>query len=166
MQNQSIADIDEYVRLIGDVIYNKRQAGCTVIKCALAYDRLWALEVAQRRCAKAMKDNPDEDDIRIFQNYVFDKICQIAAELSMPVQTYRIGIDDRQQCHAITAVNLGIRIQTFWLMHGSYPWVSDIAGLAHVYSNVWADLCWLPLISPTAAHRLMHELIDVCNTTG
>ena len=42
--------------------------------------------------------------------------------------------------------------------------VSDIAGLAHVYSNVWADLCWLPLISPTAAHRLMHELIDVCNT--
>lgn len=53
---------------------------------------------------------------------------------------------------------------TFWLMHGSYPWTADIAGLAHLYSNVWADLCWLPLISPTAAHRLINELIDVCNS--
>ena len=52
---------------------------------------------------------------------------------------------------------------TFLLMHGSYPWTSDIAGLAHVYPNVWADLCWLPLISTTAAHRLLHELIDVCD---
>jgi len=48
-------------------------------------------------------------------------------------------------------------------MHGSYPWTSDIAGLTHAYPNVWADLCWLPLISPTAAQSLMHELIDVCN---
>ena len=52
---------------------------------------------------------------------------------------------------------------TFLLMHGSYPWTDDIAGLTHVYTNVWADLCWLPIISPAAAHRLMHELIDVCD---
>ena len=52
---------------------------------------------------------------------------------------------------------------TFLLMHGSYPWIQDIAGLTHAYPNVWADLCWLPLISPAAAQRLLHELIDVCD---
>ena len=39
---------------------------------------------------------------------------------------------------------------------------SDIAGLAHVYPNVWRTLL-ASLISTTAAHRLLHELIDVCD---
>jgi predicted TIM-barrel fold metal-dependent hydrolase len=48
-------------------------------------------------------------------------------------------------------------------MHGSYPWIGDIAGLTHNYPNVWADICWLPLISSAAAYSLLHELIDVCD---
>ena len=165
LHNQSITDIDEYVRLIGDVIHNKKQAGSTVIKCALAYDRSLSFGSGTREGAqKAMIDDPDEGDIRVFQNYEFDKICEIAAELSMPVQIHTgLGLmtgSNAMQLQPLIARNPNT---TFWLMHGSYPWVNDIAGLAHVYPNVWADLCWLPLISPNAAYRLMHELIDVCN---
>ena len=46
------------------------------------------LGVGQGGAQKAMIDDPDEGDIRVFQNYVFDKICEIAAELSMPVQIH------------------------------------------------------------------------------
>ena len=117
LQNQSIADIDEYVRLIGDVIYNKRQAGCTVIKCALAYDRSLGFGSGTKEGAqKAMKDNPDEDDIRIFQNYVFDKICQIAAELSMPVQIHTgLGLMTGSNAMQLQRLISGIRIQHFGL---------------------------------------------------
>jgi len=49
----------------------------------------------------------------------------------------------------------------FVLFHCGYPWIDDIGGLLHAYPNVYPDLCWLPLISPTASKRMLHELIEV-----
>jgi predicted TIM-barrel fold metal-dependent hydrolase len=49
----------------------------------------------------------------------------------------------------------------FVLFHCSYPWLDDINGLLHNYGNVYPDLCWLPLISTSAAVRMLHEMIEV-----
>jgi len=164
-QNQSITDICEYIELIDKAIREKKQAGCTTLKCALAYDRPLSFEAGTKEKAqKAMKENADENDIKAFQDYVFHKICKIAAELSMPVQIHTgLGLMSGSSAMELQPLISRNPETTFWLMHGSYPWTSDIAGLTHAYPNVWADLCWLPLISPTAAQSLMHELIDVCN---
>ena len=48
----------------------------------------------------------------------------------------------------------------FVLLHGSYPWTEDITALVRLYSNVYADLCWLPLGSTRAGMFLLHELIE------
>lgn len=164
-QNQYITDISEYIKVVDNVLRKEKQAGCSVLKCALAYDRTLSFEIGTKvNAQKAMRENPNENEIKAFQSYVFDRVCEIAAELSMPVQIHTgLGLmagSNAMQLQPLIARNPDT---TFWLMHGSYPWISDIAGLTHAYPNVWADLCWLPLISPTAAHRLMHELIDVCN---
>ena len=50
---------------------------------------------------------------------------------------------------------------SFCLFHGSYPWTQDIVGLVHSYPNVYADLCWLPLISPSSCKHLVKELVEV-----
>lgn len=165
MYNRCITDIDEYTDFICQVIRDKKQAGCAALKCALAYDRSLAFgEATKEQAQRAMVEDPDTVDINGFQNYVFDCVCKIAAQLNMPVQIHTgLGLmmgSNAMQLQPLIARNPGT---TFLLMHGSYPWVSDIAGLTHAYSNVWADLCWLPLISTAAAHRLLHELIDVCD---
>jgi predicted TIM-barrel fold metal-dependent hydrolase len=49
----------------------------------------------------------------------------------------------------------------FVLFHGGYPWIDDLLALVHNYPNVYADLCWLPIISPSAAERALHELVEV-----
>ena len=49
----------------------------------------------------------------------------------------------------------------FVLFHGSYPWIDDIMGLLHVLPNVYPDICWLPIISPSAAEHALHQLIEV-----
>jgi len=165
LQNQAITDICEYTGLIEKVLREKKQAGYTVLKCAIAYDRSLHFEPATKEKArKAMRENPDAEDIKAFQDYVFDRILKIAAELSMAVQIHTgLGLMiDSNAMHLKPIIERNPET-TFWLMHGSYPWSGDIAGLTYTYPNVWADLCWLPLLSPTAAQRLLHELIDVCN---
>jgi predicted TIM-barrel fold metal-dependent hydrolase len=38
-----------------------------------------------------------------------------------------------------------------------------VLGLIHVYKNVYADLCWLPLICTTACEDFLKQLIEVGN---
>jgi len=165
MYNRCITDIDEYTDFIFHVIREKKQAGCVVLKCALAYDRSLAFgEATKEQAQRAMVKDPEPSDIKRFQDYIFNYICKVAAQLNMPIQIHTgLGLmtgSNAMQLQPLIARNPDT---TFLLMHGSYPWISDIAGLTHVYSNVWADICWLPIISTTAAHRLLHELIDVCD---
>lgn len=49
----------------------------------------------------------------------------------------------------------------FVLFHGGFPWGDDILAYMHACPNVYSDLCWLPLLSPTAAADMLHKLIEV-----
>lgn len=162
---RQIGDIDEYVEFIGQLIWEQKQAGAVALKCALAYDRSLAFgEATKEQAQRAMGEDADSVGILSFQDYIFDQVCKLAAEIHIPVQIHTgLGLmtgSNAMQLQPLIAHNPGT---AFVLMHGSYPWLSDIVGLAHVYPNVWADLCWLPLISTAAAERLLHELIDVCD---
>ena len=62
------------------------------------------------------------------------------------------GIDTH--CHHLPDdqfQNMGVK---FLYDHSYCNWMDDLLGLLHSYSNVYADLCWLPLISTSAARKL------------
>lgn len=46
-------------------------------------------------------------------------------------------------------------------MHLAYPWSRDLLGLAFVYRNVWLDLTWSFLLSPSHCRLALHEAIEV-----
>ena len=46
-------------------------------------------------------------------------------------------------------------------MHLAYPWTQDLFGLAFVYRNIWLDLTWSFLLSPSYFKLALHEAIDV-----
>ena len=158
-------DLDEYLAFLDAELERRRNAGSPLIKCALAYDRSLCFgSVSKDKARKAMQDNPSSDDIAAFQNYLFHHICERSAALDMPMQIHTgLGLMDNSRAMSLQNAIASHPETRFILMHGSYPWTADIAGLTHVFPNVWADLCWLPLISTAAAHRFLHELIDVCN---
>ncbi len=166
MSGRNIADIDEYTDLLGVLMREQKQKGSAAFKCALAYDRpLDFGESTKQQAQRAMKEDPGAEDIKSFQDYVFDFVCNLAAELKMPVQIHTgLGLMNGTGAMRLQPLIARHPRTTFLLMHGSYPWTGDIAGLTHAYPNVWADLCWLPLISYAVARRLIAELIDSCGT--
>ena len=158
-------DLDEYLALLDGALARRRAAGSPVIKCALAYDRgLRFGSATKAQAQRAMTDAPTPEDVTAFQDYLFDHICAQSVQLDMPMQIHTgLGLMRDSRAASLEAAITAHPDTTFILMHGSYPWTADIAGLTHAFPNVWADLCWLPLISTAAAHRFLHELIDVCN---
>jgi len=168
LYSRKISDIDEYTSFVRDMILEKKRKGCVGIKSAIAYDRPIRFGPATKvQAAAALRyegtDGSDEDIVH-FQDYIFDKICAFAAEFDLPFQIHT-GMG---QMNGTNAMQLQQAINshpdtTFLLMHGGFPWTDDYVGLVHYYTNVYADICWLPLISPNTARRVMHELIEVCN---
>jgi predicted TIM-barrel fold metal-dependent hydrolase len=112
------------------------------------------------------KGNYDHLDIKAFQDYLFMKICEIAAELDVPIQIHTgLGRLTRSNAYLLQPLIEAFPMTKFVLLHGSYPWIDDILGLVHVYpKRVFPDLVWLPQISTEAAVRMLSELIEVTNS--
>jgi len=165
---QHIEDIKTYTDFMYRIIKAKKEEGCSSLKSAIAYERSIGADAATAEEAQAAmglnRDDPPEAAIRKFQDYVLDAICVIAADLKMPLQIHTglgimIGSNPMQLQYLIAKHPKTV----FVLMHGGYPWMDELCGLVHVYPNVVVDLCWLPLISSSAAVRFLHELLEVCN---
>jgi len=158
-------DLDEYLDAMKKELRRVKQSGASVLKCAQAYDRSLIFgKPDKEKAALAMCEAPTEEAIRSFQNVVIHTVCEAAAELDIPVQIHT-GLGKMEDSRAIGLQPLiaAHPDTTFLLMHASYPWTADIAGLVHAYPNVWADICWLPILSTTAAKRFLQELLDVCD---
>ncbi|NMC05458.1 MAG: amidohydrolase family protein, partial [Candidatus Lokiarchaeota archaeon] len=104
-----------------------------------------------------------------FGDYMFHYILEwTAMNWKVPVQVHT-GLA-RMLFGDSNAVNMSHLFEKFPdlkfdLFHGNYPY-NNLAGMLHQIPNVHADLCWLPIISPTAAVRTLVELIEVGSMAG
>ncbi len=159
-------DLEGFLAWVRSLISSKKEQGCVALKCALAYERgLDFQKVNFPLAAAAMRPGSgiaSKEEITNFQDFLFDCICGLAAEFALPLQCHT-GLG---QLAGTRAMMLRGAVQRhpqtrFVLFHCGFPWTSDILALAHNYPNVYPDLCWLPLLSPTVARRTLHELIEV-----
>jgi uncharacterized protein len=105
--------------------------------------------------------NADPMDVKIFQDYLFFQICQMASDLDLPIQIHT-GMGQGRKTNA---AYLQDAIQNFpgtrfVLLHCSYPWIQDVSMLLGKYPNVFPDMSWLPLISIHTSTSMLHELIE------
>lgn len=165
----SPATFDDYLEAMEQAIEDAVRRGCVALKSALAYDRSVAfdrpdVEAARRAFARGPASVSPED-AAAFGDVVFHRICTIAGRLGLPVQVHLgLGILRGSRPMLFEPVIAAYPNTVFDLFHCGYPWVDEIGGLLHNYHNVRADLCWLPLISTTAAVRALHEYLDVARS--
>ena len=164
---KEFSSVNEFISFSFDLIKQKIEEGCIAIKNAEAYDRTVYYEHVSSDEADHVftSKNPTEKDIKCFQDYFFDQVCGLAAELQVPVQCHT-GMGQLGGTRAAYMLPLIKRHPdtVFSLMHGSFPWCSDILALLDMFRNVYADTVWLPHLSPTAGEIMLHELIE-CGTS-
>lgn len=157
--------LDEYLAMIERVIAEKKANGCVALKSALAYDRSLDFKPRGKRTAEKVFGKPPSnvapDELNAFGDFIFDHICELAAKYELPFQNHT-GLG---RLYGSNPMNLIPMIEKhpgtrFVLFHGGYPWVEEVAALSHNYANVYVDLCWLPIISTSAAARALHSLIE------
>lgn len=49
----------------------------------------------------------------------------------------------------------------FDLFHVSYPYQGELSVVAKLFPNVYADFCWMHIVSPGAARRTLHDFLEM-----
>jgi predicted TIM-barrel fold metal-dependent hydrolase len=161
-----VESFEDYMDLIDRALEMAKRRGYVALKSALAYDRPLLFKEVDASEAKGVFEKRGlgltSDDIRSFGDFVLHRTLDKATELELPVQ-FHTGLALMEGSNPMNLVNLLRKYSNinFIFFHGGYPWIRETAALAFTFPNLHLDLCWLPIISPSACRLLLKEAIEL-----
>lgn len=159
-----VSTFDDYCAAIRELVAGCRGRHQVALKNALAYDRDVNFDEPDEELARRAwgQISPSAAERKAFGDFIVDLFCRLAGEMDLPVQTH-LGTAILKGSHPLRMAGLIERHPRtrFLLMHLAYPWSRDLLGMAFVYRNVWLDLCWSFLLSPSHFKLALHEAIEV-----
>ena len=163
-QNLSADSFEQYLESIELLVKSMSQRNQVAIKNALAYDRAIDFSPGSKNQAEAIwgQANPSEEGRKAFGDFIVDHFCELCAQYDLPMQVH-LGTAIIRGSHPMNLAPLIERHPKtrFLLMHLAYPWSRDLLGMAFVYRNIWLDLTWSALLSPSHFKLAFHEAIEV-----
>ncbi len=163
------ASFDEYLAGLDKLVDGMASRHQVALKNALAYDRDVAFDEPNEKLAREAwgKPSPPPAQRKAFSDFVVDRLCRLGAERDLPMQmhlgTAQISGSEPLQTAGLIERHPRTR---FLLMHLAYPWSRELLAMAFVYRNIWIDLTWSFLISPSHFKAAFHEAIEVLPDEG
>ena len=155
---------DEYLAALAKLVASLPARHQVALKNALAYDRDLNFDEPDEKLARQAwaKPSPSLAERKAFGDFIVDRLCQLAGEHDLPMQMH-LGTALIRGSHPLNAAGLIERHPRtrFLLMHLAFPWSRDLLGMAFVYRNVWLDLTWSFLLSPSHFKLALHEAIEI-----
>lgn len=169
LYGQTFHDLEAYEEFVRTCIRMKLKT-CCALKSTLAYDPYgigFDIFASRDDAARALAagDQATRPEQAAFRGFVFRIFCEEAQRADKPFQIHT-GLGSLYKSNALEMLHIikAFPAVKFSLFHASYPWRDDVAGLLHNCRNVYADLCWLPIISTEAAVRVLKEYCQVATS--
>lgn len=162
----SVTTLADLEQLIDRVISLNVAAGSRSLKAAIAYDRTLAVEPVSRADAERVfgchPDRVSPGERKAFGDYIIRLFLDRARELGLVFQVHT-GLARLAGSNPLLLEPLlqDYPEVVFDVFHGGYPWIHEVAALAHNYPNVRLNLTWLPQLSTTLAAEALKEWLEV-----
>jgi hypothetical protein len=134
------------------------------LKNALAYDRDVAFDEPDEALARQAwgKPSPPLAEKKAFGDFVVEHLCKLAGQRDIPMQMH-LGTAIISGSNPLKAAGLIERHPRtrFLLMHLAFPWSRELLAMAFVLRNIWIDLTWSLLLSPSHFKPAVHEAIEI-----
>ena len=106
------------------------------------------------------------ETIKPLSDFMMHRLLDLALKHDKPVQIHtglQAGDGNTiENSNPALLANLFLKYRDvkFVLFHGGYPYGGELASLAKNFRNVYIDLCWLYIISPSYSERYLHEWLE------
>lgn len=171
--NTRIESFDDLLKAFDFAFESAVQKGIVGIKCGVAYSRiLYFGNVPKKRAEEIftmIMTKPAGytfEDVKPLQDYMLHRIIEKANDYKFPV-IFHTGLQTGQgniieNSKPTLLINLFKQYPEvkFVIYHGGYPYGGELTTLAKNFPNVFIDLCWLYIISPSYAERYLNECLE------
>lgn len=173
-----ICSLEDFLEAFDVLLQNAIGKGIAALKCGLAYQRSLLFERTTREEAEKEFNNIFKSNFYIdkneqvyntgkhFQDYMMHYILRQANKKHLVVQ-FHTGLLEGSG-NIITNSNpellanlfLEYKNVNFDIFHIGYPYQHVLSALAKTFPNVFIDMCWAHIISPTACVNALYEWLD------
>jgi hypothetical protein len=145
------------------------------VKSTLAYSRTIKYENTSRPEAEKVfnqlihskrNETFDFSAVKPLQDYMMHQVIQMAKKHQLPMLIHT-GLqagdgNDISNANPVLLANLFLQYRDvkFVLFHGAYPYGGELSALAKNFQNVYIDMCWDYIISPSYSERYLHEWLE------
>lgn len=173
-KSTEIQSLNDLVNTLNSEFDAAIKTGFVTVKIGIAYSRSLHFEDVDKDLAEMVfnqiKNNPDKEfpfeEVKPLSDYMIHRLIDLARRNNKPVQIHtglQAGdgnyIENSNPTH-LANLFLKYRDVQFILFHGGYPFGGELASLAKNFRNVYIDLCWLYIISPSYSERYLHEWLE------
>jgi hypothetical protein len=173
-RNTKISSLNDLIETLTSEFEEALKNDFLTVKVGIAYSRILYFEdVDTERATEVFNtiySNPDKEyafeEVKPLSDYMMHQIVELAKKHNKPVQIHtglQAGdgnyIENSNPTH-LANLFLKYRDVNFILFHGGYPFGSELASLAKNFRNVYIDMCWLYIISPSYSERYLHEWLE------
>ena len=116
--------------------------------------------------SEVVQEGPGKQALIPLQDYLVHLSIQEASKRGIPIQIHT-GLHEGNQnivsnSNPELLVNLFLEYPEakFDIFHGSWPYSSQLSALAKNFQNVYIDMCWIHIISPSRAMSALDEWLD------
>ena len=184
-----IHNLGDYINLVKGR-FDALEGKVAAVKIALAYNRALYFEkrtyaeaeeslnkifktkgfhrtlIADPEYSETILDGPGKEELLALQDYLVHLTIQEASRRGLPIQIHT-GLHEGNQnivsnSNPELLVNLFLEYgdAKFDIFHGSWPYSNRLSALAKNFQNVYIDMCWMHIISPSRAKSALNEWLD------
>lgn len=176
-QNVVIKTLDDLIAALGMAFHKAMDKDFVAVKVGIAYERsLFFDDVSKEKAEEifnkimTLPDNAviqyNGNDIKPLQDYMMHRLLDLAKAANTPVE-FHTGLQAGDgnligNSNPALLANLFLKYSDvkFILFHGGYPYGGELSTLAKNFRNVYLDMCWLYIISPSYSERYLHEWLE------
>jgi len=167
-----VHSLDDFLKALDIAFQQVVDKGGVGIKSALAYQRIIRYDKISKGEAERIfnrilsGEEVSSSDQKIVQDFMMHQVIRRTIEHKLPFQIHT-GIQagngnwltNTDPTHLLNLF-MDYNEARFDIFHGGYPYTSQLCVMAKNFPNVYVNLCWLHIISPTVSGRMLAELVD------
>jgi len=168
----NVNSLDDYIIALREAFEAGVEYNMVAVKSGLAYQRILKYNNTSSERATNIfnalfrEETVKADEIKALQDFMMHRVLDLANEFDLPVQIHT-GLqagngNDITNSNPTHLINLFMEYPevNFCLFHSSYPYGGELGVLAKNFPNVFIDMCWTPVISPSFSIRYLDEWLE------
>lgn len=167
-----INNMSDYLKLLRERFEAGVNSGMVGVKTGVAYVRILKFENVSKEKGEEIFNSllnnsiVSSEDVKAVQDYLMHRMLDLVDEFDLPMQIHtglHAGngnlITNSKPTH-LTNLFFEYPDIDFILFHGGYPYGGELGTLAKNFPNVFIDMCWTYVISPSYSERYLHEWLE------